>query len=226
MITTIGQAVSRIRNVLKAVKEDPFITDRFLYSLMKKYAKTLLYRDNKLLNVFKNSGLFQEIPCVDLIEVSKVEACCISVKTSCTFMRSKHKLPSIVTLENGELIKSVTTLDYSIQVHKTHPTVYANMSNSTNFKYNKNKYYWIIEDYLYIPDVDWEAVRIAAMFDEDVTAYQCSDTNEKTCILEQDRSFNIPEHLFAEIEDLVRQELLPTVQLPPDGADDNQNVMR
>ena len=27
-MTTIGEAVSRVRNTLKAVKEDPFLTDR------------------------------------------------------------------------------------------------------------------------------------------------------------------------------------------------------
>ena len=27
-MTTIGEAISRVRNTLKAVKEDPFLTDR------------------------------------------------------------------------------------------------------------------------------------------------------------------------------------------------------
>lgn len=30
MATTIGETVSRIRNVVKAVKEDAFLTDRFI----------------------------------------------------------------------------------------------------------------------------------------------------------------------------------------------------
>jgi len=37
---------------------------------------------------------------------------------------------------------------------------------------------------------------------------------------------NVPEYLFAEIEGMVRQELFPTAQIPSDGADDSQNVMR
>ena len=43
-MTTVGEATSRVRNILKAVKEDPFLTDRFLYSLIMKYAKTLIRR--------------------------------------------------------------------------------------------------------------------------------------------------------------------------------------
>ena len=31
-MTSIGEAISRVRNTLKAVKEDPFLTDRVIYS--------------------------------------------------------------------------------------------------------------------------------------------------------------------------------------------------
>lgn len=41
-MTTIGEAISRLRNTLKAVKEDPFLTDRNLYFSIIKYGKTLL----------------------------------------------------------------------------------------------------------------------------------------------------------------------------------------
>ena len=30
-MTTIGEAISRVRNALKSVKEDPFLTDRTIY---------------------------------------------------------------------------------------------------------------------------------------------------------------------------------------------------
>ena len=31
-MTTIGEVISRVRNTLKAVKEDAFLTDRTIYS--------------------------------------------------------------------------------------------------------------------------------------------------------------------------------------------------
>ena len=31
-MTTIGETISRVRNTLKAVKEDAFLTDRIIYS--------------------------------------------------------------------------------------------------------------------------------------------------------------------------------------------------
>jgi len=44
-MTTVGEAISRVRNVLKAVKEDPFMTDRFIYSIILKHSKALLKRE-------------------------------------------------------------------------------------------------------------------------------------------------------------------------------------
>ena len=37
--TTIGEVVSRVRNQMKAVRQDAFLTDRFIYSVIGKHAK-------------------------------------------------------------------------------------------------------------------------------------------------------------------------------------------
>ena len=54
-------AISRVRNVMKAVKEDAFTTDRFIYSLITKYADTLIKRDADTQNFYKKSTLFKPI---------------------------------------------------------------------------------------------------------------------------------------------------------------------
>lgn len=224
-MTTIGDATSRVRNLFKAVKEDPFMTDRFLYSLIMKNAKALMYRDSLKQNLFKNSSLFQEIPCLELIDVDTVSACCTGIKTACKIKRSKDKLPLMTTLPNGPVIRAITTLDYSTKLIKTEPGVYVNMANTTNFRYNNNRYYWIVDSYLFIPNVEWEAVRIQAMFEGFVSNAACGEVNN-FCMIEQDRELSIPEHLFTEIETLIRQEILTLNQLPSDGADDSKSTMR
>jgi hypothetical protein len=225
MAVTVGESISRVRNVLKAVKEDPFITDRFLYSLVMKYAKTLIKRDSRVEDIYKNASLFKEIPCVDLIDVDSVEACCIGIRTMCTFKRSKNKLPKIVDVDSGPIIRSVSTLDYSQRAIRTQPDLYSNMTKTSSFKYNKKKYYWFVDGYLFIPNVQWEGVRLQAMFDEDISTEVCNiDPTE--CVAEQDRELNIPEHLFSEIEQMVLKEILTASQIPSDGADDSQNILR
>ena len=124
-----------------------------------------------------------------------------------------------------QAIRSVTTLDYSKKATQTYPTVYTNMTKTSGFKYNKQKYYWFLDGHIYIPDVHWESIRIQAVFDEDISDDVCS-TEPGDCTQEQDRELAIPEHLFTEIEQMVVQQLLTAGQIPSDGPDDSQNVMR
>jgi hypothetical protein len=224
-MSTIGDSTSRVRNVLKAVKEDPFLTDRFIYSLIMKYAKTLIKRESMTGEIYKYRNLFTEIPCLDLIEVDKVEACCIGIRTGCTFMRSREKLPELLQADDGPVIRAVTSLDYSQEAQQTYPTVYSTMTKTTSFKYNKTKYYWYLDGYIYLPNATWEGVRVQAIFDEGVAGLNCAE-DAKECVQEQDRELNIPDHLFSEIEQMVLQEILTAGQIPTDGADDSQNVLR
>jgi len=224
-MTTVGEAVSRVRNVLKAVKEDPFLTDRLIYSLIMKVAKTLIKRDDRIESLFKYKSLFKELPCVELIEVDKVDACCIGIKTQCTFRRTKDKLPKLMEIGDMQVIRSVSTLDYSKKATQSYPTVYTNMTRTSGFKYNKQNYYWFLDGHIYIPNVTWEAIRIQAIFDEDISDELCN-VEPGECTQEQDRELAIPEHLFTEIEQMVIQQLLTAGQIPSDGADDSQNVMR
>jgi hypothetical protein len=225
MATTIGDATSRVRNVLKAVKEDPFMTDRFLYSMIMKYAKLLIAREDSKGNMKQYTSMFSVIPCIELIEVDKIEACCLGVRTGCTFRRSKDKLPEFVDGGKGPIIRSVTTIDQSQRLEETYPSTYANITNMSNFKYHKSKHFWYLDGYIYIPDVDWEGVRMEALFDEDVSKFDCSE-DASDCVQEQDRIMAVPEKLFAEVEQMVLKEILTTGQIPSDGADDSQNALR
>jgi hypothetical protein len=226
MATTIGESISRVRNVLKAVKEDPFLTDRFLYSLILKYAKTLIKRENQMNSIYKYTSLFKEIPCVELIDVDKVDACCTGIRTGCTFKRTKDKLPSLSDWDNGPIIKAVTSLDYSKEATVTQPTLYTGLTKGSGFKYNKNVYYWYLDGHIYLPNVEWEGIRLQAIFDDDISTDLCNIDCDDNCVVEQDRDFAIPEHLFSEIERMVEQEILTAGQIPSDGADDSQNILR
>jgi hypothetical protein len=88
-MTTIGEAISRVRNALKAVKEDAFLTDRTIYFALIKYAKTLIKREDNQFRLMKMSQIFQVLPYIELIDVDRVEAGCIGVYSECYFKRSK-----------------------------------------------------------------------------------------------------------------------------------------
>jgi len=223
-MTTIGETVSRVRNVIKSVKEDPFITDRFIFSVINKYAKLFIKRQDDLSKIIKYESLFQVLPCVELIEIDRVEACCSGIKSKCKIMRTKEKLPSILEGSYGPLFRSISSIDGSEELVRTYPSIYTSMTNTTSFKYNKSKYYWYINNHLYFPNLEWEAVKIEAIWEGDVSLLNCETADD--CKLIQDKAFSIPEYLFAEIEQMVLKEILGGAVVASDGSDDKQNILR
>jgi hypothetical protein len=221
--TTIGDVISRIRTQVKAVRQDAFLTDRAIYAFVLKHSKWLMKREdgkNKLLGF---SGIVQTMDFVELIEVDKVEACCTGLKSDCKIKRTKNKMPIFMQGYHGPLIRSTTSLDGSEELQLTNPSSYLAMTKTSGFKYNKTKYYWYLNDYLYFPDLEWDAVRIEGIFEEDISAYTCE---EDSCIQKTDQPFNVPDYLFGEIESNVFKDLVGMLQLPSDTATDKQSASR
>lgn len=221
-MTTIGETISRVRNVIKAVTMDSFVTDRVIYSLIQKYAKMYIKRQDNITSRARFGSLFRRLPCMQLVEVDKVEACC-DVRSGCTIFRTKDKLPGVMEGSQGPLIRSVSSIDSSIEAYRTTPSLYTSMTKTSAFKYNKNKYYWYMNGYVYIPNVEWDSVLIEGIFDSDLSGYTCDDP----CTQVQDQPINIPPELFAEIEQQVINDFMKSAQIPQDSfISDKQSVLR
>jgi hypothetical protein len=220
-MTTIAEAISRVRNALKAVKEDPFLTDRQIYYVLTKYAKTLIKREDNQFRLMKISSIFKVLPYVEMIDVDRVEAGCVGVYSGCYFKRSKDKLPSILDGMFGPIIRTISSIDGGIEMFRTDPGTWVSITKSTTFKYNKRPYFWYLNGYIYAPNIDWDAIRIEAIFENDVPTCDSDD-----CLLIQDQPLNIPEYLFSEVEQFALKELTMIAQLPVDPTDDSQNILR
>jgi hypothetical protein len=219
----INDAVSRLRNQLKAVKQDAFLTDRFLYSMLIKHAKWLMKREDGKFKLLSFSSVIQSLDDVELVEVDKIEACCQGIKSGCTIKRTKYPMPVFMQGYIGPLIRNITSIDGTQEFQPTLPSAYIKIANSGGFKYNKARYYWYINDYLYFPNLDWDVVRIEGIFEDDVCKLTC-DGN--CCIPRQDQSMNIPDYLHAEMEAAALKDLITMYQLPTDNAGDKQSNAR
>ena len=220
-MTTIGEAISRVRNTLKAVKEDAFLTDRIIYSSLLKYAQTLIKREDNQFRLMKISSLFRVLPYIELIDVDKVEAGCLGIYSGCYFKRSKEKIPGILNGMFGPIIRTTSSIDGSIEMFRTDPGTWVSMTKTTTWKYNRNFYFWYLDGYIYCPNVDWEAIRMEAIFEGTI---ETCDTKE--CTVRQDEPFSLPGYLFSEVEQFVIKELTMTMSIPTDGPDDSQNTLR
>jgi hypothetical protein len=221
-MTTIGEAISRVRNAVKAVKEDPFLTDRQIYFALMKYAQTLIKREDNQFRLMKISSIFKVLPYIELIDVDRVEAGCIGVYSGCYFKRSKDKLPTILNGVFGPIIRTTSSIDGSIEMFRTDPGTWVSMTKTTTFKYNKRPYFWYLNGYIYCPNIDWDAIKMEAVFEGEV---ETCETNVD-CLIKQDQTFSLPEYLFSEIEQFVIKELTMLMSVPVDGTDDGQNILR
>lgn len=223
-MTTISDVVSRVRNVVKGSKQDPFLTDRYLYSLILKYAAVYMRRQDSTNKLMKFNSVFQTLPFVELIEVDKVEAHCTGIKTGVTIKRTAQKLPNFMQGYWGPLIRTVSSIDGSIELQPTQPGTYTSMTKTSTFKYNTVKYYWFLNGYLYMPNVDWDAVLVEGVFEQDITKWNCDPADD--CTVRHQQQFAVPDFLFAEIETMVVKELGVQANMPPDMSDDKLNLLR
>jgi hypothetical protein len=221
-MNTIAEAISRVRNNIKAVDTDSFITDRLIYSSILKYAKMYIKAQDNQTTRGKFNSLFTRLGCVELIEVDKIEACC-DIRSGATIKRTKDKLPGIMEGGSGPLLRSVMSLDTSVEAFRTSPQLYTAMQKTSGFKYNKNKYYWILDGYIYLPDVQWDSVAVDGIFEDSLDLFKC----ENKCKAVQDQVFAIPPELFAQIEQQVVNDFIRSMQINNDTAPgDKQSTLR
>ena len=220
---TIGDVVSRLRNQLKGNKQDAFMTDRMIYAFVLKHAKWLMKREDGKNKLMAFSSVIQTMDYVELIEIDKVEACCTGVRSDCTIKRTKDKLPVFLQGYFGPLIRTISSIDGSEEMQPILPSSYIGIVNSKNFRFNKTKYYWFLNDYLYFPNLEWDAVRIEGIFEDDISKYTCA---EDDCTLRQDQTLNIPDYLLGELESQVFKDVMGLYQIPVDPANDKQNIAR
>ena len=221
-MATIADIISRIRGQVKAESQDAFVTDRYVYSLVQKFGQLFMRRQDNLNKLMKFNSIWKSLPYVELIEVDKIEAYCSGIQSGCTFMRTKEKLPNMIEGTWGPLIRSVTSIDGSIELQPIQPTIYIALAKTSGFRYNKTKYFWFIDHYLYFPDLDWDAVKIEAVFDTDISVWQCDDK----CVPHYEQDINIPESLIAEIEGQVLNIMTNTLKIPSEDSDNKINPHR
>jgi hypothetical protein len=224
MKTTIGDFISRIRREIKAVKQDAFLSDRFLYALTLKHAPWLMKREDSSNKLLRHNSIIEVLPYVELIESDKSEASCMGVYSGCTFKRSKNPLPELFDGYSGALFRAVTSLDGSEELQQTEPSIFLAISRQTSFRFNKFKYFWFLNQHLYFPDLEWDAVRVEGIFKGDVTHYSCDACG--VCRQRQKQALNIPGYLLAELESYVLKDLRDMMGIPPDENQDKQALTR
>lgn len=224
MQVLIGDVISRVRREIKAVKQDAFLSDRFLYSLIVKHANWLMKREDSANKLLKFDSIVQVLPYVELVDADRVDAGCRGIYSGCLIKKSKYCLPELFDGYGGPLFRAITSLDGIEEVTLTDPVIYVNITRQSSHKYNKAIYGWFLDGHLYFPNLEWDAVRVEGIFSGDVEGYGCGECS--VCSLRQNQAFNVPGYLHGELESHVLNDLKMLMSVPSDPVDDKQSLTR
>lgn len=217
-MSTLRNLISTVRSSHRLLSADNLLNDRSIASEVRAATLLLIKRETNLRRLWASDSIFTTIPCLELTEVPISECC--EYKDPCTIARTKYKIPRIAEGNYQYIIQGVYTINaLSGRGSKLTPITtnrYINLLNLPIIK--KETYYWITNDYLYVTNPNIKAVRLVALFEEDVSSNilypECDcgtdNTDDEYCQNPLDRKFSLPGYLEKQILDLTSQRLLST----------------
>ena len=218
-MATLRKLVSDTRAMHKLLSTDNLITDRVIASELKINSLLLIKRETNLRKLWATATLFTTIPCLEMEEVPISECC--EYSEECTIARSKFKLPRIAEGNYQYLIQGVYSINIQGGTGKKLKEISINRYvNLLRLPIIKNEeYFWIVNDYLYVTNPNVKAVRIAALFQDDVSNdIMFSDcacggdgpSDDEFCKNPLDKPFYLPGYLEQQVLALTSQKLLRT----------------
>lgn len=223
---TIRSVISQIKITHKAVNADSRITNKYIFSLLRKHRDLLIKQVDNKFQLMKLGYLFQTWKCVDLIPVPTIDECC-DVKTDCTIYRTRKKVPYTLVASWGPIFRKVSSLDGFTELFPITIAEWNRKIEDTNTKYNKTYYYWWSGGHLYFPNIEWKGVRVEALFELDIDKDNSCCEKIDPCKSLLDNKFRIPKELLAVCVDNVNKEMLGFYdRIQPDDDSINKNNNR
>lgn len=209
-MSTVREDIALVRKGVNSVHNDTRLTNQFIYHKLLDTAKLIIRRDAETRRIFSSVEIFKELECVKL-QPDSLKNCTNIIIPGCTsVMRSINKIPKSYLSSNGSILM-VYSIDRSVQFFQTTPSKFVNIKKR-EYKGNQN-YFWITDDYLYIPDSSIEVVSILGLFIDN------SKLGEDQCLGILDSNSSIPDYLKFDVVRTVVQEIAGvTRRLPEDES--------
>lgn len=232
-MSTFRKLVSDVRSMHKLLSTDSLITDRAIMSEIRNNAFLLIKRETNLRKLWATDTVFTTIPCLEMVEVPISECC--DYADPCSVARTKVKLPRITEGNYQYVIQGVYSINAMSGQGKKLKEItinrYINLLKLPIIK--KEEYYWISNGYLYVNNPLLKAIRLVALFEEDVPNSimypECGCgtpgyTTEELCKNPLDKESPVPGYLEKQVLELTSQKLISTyfrlkTDITSDGVD-------
>lgn len=235
---TIKEFVSTISTSIKAENIDDFISPKFIYSLSQQAIADFLKKENSASRLtYKLVSGWTEIPIIPMEEVPVTE-CNLGVYQCQKLMKSKYRLPEIYESKFGAIIRQVMSLNLNVE----YTNIYSPKQwlATTKREFGKERYYFFIDGYLYIPirklsEGSPEQIRIEAYFKDkyhvaqfiDLINGSCEDCKTKIdkCKKQVEYEMVIPTGLQNDVKGYVLQQLAGIyVKIVPDNLPNSNTI--
>lgn len=205
---TYREIVSKATNMLKTNNKDENISRRFILSLFRQTATTLI--SQKLLDrtITQELNLYTNIPCFQFEKVDSKKCNNIEFRRCSTLMKSKCPLPKLVFSRLGASVKEIVSLDGNYRFVFLDKGQY---QRNKNRKYSlKDEVYIYLDsdNHLYIPDHEIQTVDLTILTIKPEEIKECSSCGEDdSCISNWEMELKIPDKLitvlFSEVMQLL-----------------------
>ena len=220
---TKRDVIDSLRDKLRERSADTTYSNQFLYSVLLEQARWLMKREVSKGSIYKNQNLFSTLGCVEVEEVSSIDACC-PIVTNCKMYRTKDPIPDIWSNDNGPMIRNVTSIDGSTRFQITTAILSQSKQDDPYNKRSSTKYAFFSNGYLWF-SVNPHRVNIDALFEDDVRRLSTCGDNKK-CVRFLDTTFMLPESLHAEMYAKSLEIIAGVTKKLPEDMQVDKNVNR
>lgn len=209
------EAVSRVINSSKNLNKDEHISRRYVLSVLRTNAKTLI--SQKLLDrtILKELNLYTTLKCVEMVEEEIVRCPIIEFRRCKTLMKSKKPIPEPIFSRLGTSIIDVESVDGKTGLTETDKKTYRN-NQKRRFKLENEVYIYLgADNHLYIPDHEIYSINLDVItLKNDET--ECSECETEECKSGWEYEFKCPQKLEATVFNMTEQTIFGSRQITPD----------
>lgn len=179
-MVTNGEIISRIANGLKALTKDSYISGRYIVNIARTKAKFLMSQKWDELSLNKEDDIIKSVPCFRLQRIKSKDCGIVEFRLCDKLMKSCCKLPEVISGKKGPSILSVLSVDGGLSYRYITPRQYSDIKRR-KYKSGSQGYFYIKDDYLYLPDslnevVDMELITTDK--DEADSVSECIDSSD------------------------------------------------
>lgn len=217
----VRDVISQLRTATNSITPDVRKTNQFLNSVLVNTTNLILKREVETRKIYRSIEIFKPIDCINL-EPVPTSSCGVFIPNCNTIMKSTIKIPKAYQSSTGYIIM-VYAIDRSVQFHQITPSDYIN-TRKRQYK-GKQKYFWIIDDYLYIPDSSIGIVTALGLF-IDNSQVDAINHPEIKCHKFMDSESSIPDWLRKDVIDTATNIIAGVTLRIPQDVNPNLNAAR